>query len=155
DSLIWANVSPIEVSWVFTMDASSGHLSERLRQLSSELRTLDTELKSGDQPEVQILQEFRHVLDNVRMTAWTVREVQNARERQQDPAGVTSIVVGERLRRSNQMLKDLSADIEEEGITWKTHGIQSLFDTVKRLQVQLIKLIEDHRTRFEKVGEGR
>ena len=128
-------------------------LSERLRRLSTELRSLEHELKSGHAPEAVHLQEFRRVLDNARMTAWTVSELLNARERQQDPAKVASFVVAERLRRCNQMLKDLCSDIEDEGVTWQTYGIQSLFETVKRLQVQLVKLIDEHRARFEEVGE--
>ena len=134
-------------------DDPSGHLSERLRRLSAELRSVEVELKSGQISEALLLQEFRHVLDNARMTAWTVSELLNARERQQDPAKVSSFVVAERLRRSNQMLKDLCADIEQEGVTWQMHGTQSLFDTVKLLQVQLIKLIDQHRARFEKMSE--
>ena len=135
-------------------DSSPGPISERLRRLSVELRTLEVELKSGKPPETLLLQEFRHVLDNARLTAWTVSELLNARERQQDPAKVISFVVAERLRRANQMLKDLCGDIEQEGVTWQTHGIQSLFDTVKQLQVQLIRLIDEHRTRFGKVREA-
>ena len=136
-------------------DESSGHLSERLRRLSADLRSAEFELKSGEAPEALLLQEFRHVLDNARMTAWTVSELLNARERQQDPAKVISFVVAERLRRANQMLKDLSADIEQEGVTWQTHGIQTIFETVEQLQVQLIKLIDKHRARFENVSEVR
>ena len=136
-------------------DLSSGTLSERLRRISAELRGLESELKSGETPEALMLQEFRHVLDNARMTAWTVSELLNARERQQDPAKVISFVVAERLRRSNQMLKDLCIDIESEGVSWQTHGIQCLFETVKLLHVQLIKMIDEHRARFERVGEGR
>jgi hypothetical protein len=134
-------------------DAPSGAVNERLRRLSTELRSLEFELKAGQTPETLLLQEFRHVLDNARMTAWTVSELLNARERQQDPAKVISFVVAERLRRANQMLKDLCADIEQEGVTWQTHGIQSLFDTVKQLQIQLLKLIDEHRARFEKMSE--
>ncbi|HEY7406265.1 MAG TPA: hypothetical protein VIB39_22250 [Candidatus Angelobacter sp.] len=135
-------------------DDPSGHLSERLQRLSADLRAAEVDLKSGHAPEALLLQEFRHVLDNARMTAWTVSELMNARERQQDPAAVISFVVAERLRRANQMLKDLCADIEQEGVTWQTHGIQTLFETVKLLQIQLIKLIDDHRARFEKISEA-
>jgi hypothetical protein len=134
-------------------DAPSGAVSERLRRLSTELRSLEHELKSGQPPEALLLQEFRHVLDNARMTAWTVSELLNARERQQDPAIVISFLLAERLRRANQMLKDLCSDIEQEGVTWQTSGIQSLFDTVKQLQIHLIKLIDEHRARFEKMSE--
>lgn len=135
-------------------DGSSGPLSERLRLISAELRSLEVELKSGEMPEVTQLQVFRHVLDNARLTAWTVSELLNARERQQDPEKVLSFVAAERLRRSTQMLKDLSIDIEEEGVTWQTSGVQALFETVKQLQVHLIKLIDEHRGRFQKVGEA-
>jgi|SRR5215472_10539571 len=135
-------------------DEPSGQLSERLRRLCADLRSAEVELKSGLAPEAQLLQEFRHVLDNARMTTWTVSELSNARKRQQDPANVISFVLAERLRRANQMLKDLSADIEQEDVTWQTCGIQNnLFDTVKLLQLQLLKLIDEHRARFESVSE--
>lgn len=134
-------------------EGSSGPLSERVRRLSSELHSLELELRSGITPEKLLLQEFRHVLDNARMTAWTVAELLNARERRQDPAKVLSFVVGERLRRSKQMLKDLCADIEHEEVGWQTPGIQALFETVKLLEVQLIKLIDEHRAKFKNVSE--
>jgi hypothetical protein len=135
-------------------DATQGALSERLHQLSIELRGLDHALKSGTAPELLPLQEFRQVLDNARMTAWTVSELLNAVESQKDPAKVLSFLAAERLRRSNQMLKDLSSDIDEQGVTWQTSGIQALFETVNRLQVQLGKLVSEHRGRFGKVGES-
>ena len=137
-------------------NASSGPLAERLSRLTAELKTVELELKSGHTPDKVQLQEFRHMLDNARLTAWTVSEVLNAREREQDVEKVLSFVVGERLRRANQMLRELGADIEHEGLTWQTHGVQTLFETVKLVQVHLLKLIEDHRRTFEQVkGTGR
>jgi hypothetical protein len=132
-------------------DPSSGPLAERLRRLTVELRSLELDLKSGQAPDKLQLQEFRHVLDNARLTAWTVSELLNAREREQNVEKVLSFVVAERLRRATQMLKELGADIEREGLTWQTHGIQSLFETVKVLQVHLLKLIEEHRGSYEQV----
>jgi hypothetical protein len=93
------------------------------------------------------------VLDNARLTAWTVSELLSAVESQKDPANVLSFVTAERLRRSNQMLKDLCTDIDRQGVSWQTNGIQSLFETVNTLQVQLRKLVEEHRGRFEKTGD--
>lgn len=131
-----------------------GAFSSRLKETSSELREIDLALKAGATPELLHLQEFRHVLDNARLTAWTVSELLSAVEAQKDPANVLSFVAAERLRRANQMLKDLCTDIENEGVTWQTSGIQALFETVNALQVQLRKLVEKHRGRFAKVGEG-
>ena len=127
------------------MTDSSGNLGERFHQVTQELRLLECELKAGRTPDTLQLQEFRRVLDNARLTAWTVSELLNARERQQDPEKVLSFVVAERLRRSTQLLKDLAADLGHEGINWQTHGIQGLFEAVKLLQVQLIKLMDEYR----------
>jgi hypothetical protein len=135
-------------------DATRGAFSERLRAISGELREIDLALKSGTTPDVLHLQEFRQVLDNARLTAWTVSELLNAVETQKDPAKVLSFVAAERLRRSNQILKDLCRDIDDQGVTWQTHGIQSLYDTVNMLQVQLRKLVSEHRGRYEKVSDG-
>ena len=135
-------------------DAIRGAFSERLRKISGELREIDLALKSGTTPDVLHLQEFRQVLDNARLTAWTVSELLNAVETQKDPAKVLSFVAAERLRRSNQILKDLCRDIDDQGVTWQTQGVQSLYDTVSTLQVQLRKLVSEHRGRYEKVSDG-
>jgi hypothetical protein len=135
-------------------DAIRGAFSDRLRAISGELREIDLLLKSGTSPDVLILQEFRHVLDNARLTAWTVSELLNAAQTNKDPAKVLSFVAAERLRRSNQMLKDLCVDIAADGVSWQTNGIQSLFDTVNTLQVQLRQMVIEHRGRFEKIGEA-
>ena len=135
-------------------DALPGAFSERLRAISSELREIDLALKSGATPDLLLLQEFRHVLDTARLTAWTVSELLNVVESKKDPANVLSFVAAERLRRSNQMLKDLCIDIDHHDVTWQTNGIQRLFDTVSSLQVQLRKLVEEHRGSFDRVSEA-
>ena len=148
----WDNVSISEVEEIMT-DVFPGAFSNRLKEISSELKEIDLALKAGATPDLPLLQEFRQVLDNARLTAWTVSELLSAVESQKDPAKVLSFVAAERLRRSNQMLKDLCVDIEHQGVTWQTNGIQALFDTVNSLQVELRKLVEEHRGRFGRVGD--
>jgi hypothetical protein len=135
-------------------DGHRDELSDRLGAISVELREIEFALRSGTTPEVMRLQEFRHVLDNARLTAWTVSETLNAVQSQKDPANVLSFVAAERLRRSNQMLKDLCADIDHEDVTWQTRGIRPLFDTVNSLQVQLRKLVEEHRSHLASMSEA-
>jgi hypothetical protein len=134
-------------------DALPGAISSRLKEISSELKEIDLALKAGAPPELLVLQDFRHVLDNARLTAWTVSELLSAAKSQKDPAKVLSFIAAERLRRSNQMLKDLCTDIDGQGVTWHTNGIQSLFETVNSLQVQLRKIVDEHRGRFERVSK--
>jgi len=136
------------------MDASPGSLSTRLRRLTDELRMLDRELKSAPPPDASLLLEFRQMLDHTRLTAWTVGELLNVRETQKDPGRMLSFLTSERLRRFGQLAKDLSADIEQHGITWQTHGVEGLFQYVSLLQERLSMLIEKHGSRFEKVSDA-
>lgn len=121
--------------------AAKGALSGRLQGLSEELRGLEIDLRSGSTPEVAPLQEFRQVLDNVRMTAWTVSELMNAANAQRDPERVMSFLAAERVRRSSQMLKDLCADLDDQDVNWQSGGIQQLYETVNVLQGQLKKVM--------------
>jgi len=135
-------------------DASSGSLSARLRGLTDELRTLDRELKSSQPPDASALQEFREVLDSVRMTSWTVGELLNARETERDPGATLSLLTSERLRRFGQLVKDLNADIEHQEITWQTRGVQGLFQHVSLLHGRLAKLVDQHQTRNNEEASG-
>lgn len=123
------------------IEAAKGTLSGRLQRLAEELRGIDIDLRSGATPEAAPLQDFRQVLDNVRMTAWTVSELMNAAKAQKDPARILSFLAAERLRRSSQMLKDLCADLDDQDVNWQTSGIQKLYETVDVLQCQLKKVI--------------
>jgi hypothetical protein len=136
-------------------DTCSEALSARLRSLTEELLALDRELKSDQPPDVSSLQEFREALDNVRMTAWTVGELLNARETKRDPGTVLSFLTSERLRRFGQLVKDLNADIEHQGINWQTHGVQGVLQHVNLLQGRLGKLIDTQRTHNEASSTGR
>src|SRR5689334_18251234 len=124
-------------------DTSDHPFSERLQQLSSDLRAIDQALKSGIAPDRAFLQEFRHELDNARLTAWTVSELLNALETQKDPETVLSFLAAERLRRSTQILKDLSSDLEQQKIGWQAAGIQNLFVTINTLRSQLRSLLDE------------
>src|SRR5260221_1858308 len=99
---------------------ASETLSARLRNLTNELQTLESELKSNQTPDALVLQEFREVLDNVRLTAWTVGELLNARATKRDPGTVLSFLTSERLRRFTPPGQELSAGTGHSGVTWCT-----------------------------------
>lgn len=126
------------------MDASSRSLSSTLRNLTTELRTLDHDLKSNLQLDAADLREFRQALDNIRLTAWTVSELLNARQIQRDPRAVVSFLTAERLRRFGQMVKDLCGDIDHEGSRWSVASVDGLKDSVGLLQERLGQLVARH-----------
>ncbi|HEY9807205.1 MAG TPA: hypothetical protein V6D04_11595 [Candidatus Obscuribacterales bacterium] len=120
-------------------------LSIRLLNLSLEFKTIEDELKMARTVDLPALQQFRHSLDDLRMTAWKISELINARNAQEEPGVVLSFLASERLRRFNQMTRDLSNDIDQESFTWESSGIQSLFDSLKILQDRLSSMVPTER----------
>ena len=80
------------------------------------------------------MQEFRQALDNARTTTWSVSELIKAPDTSQEPDDVVSFLAAERLRRFNQLVRNLCSDIERRVITVQTNGMQSLVDSVETLQ---------------------
>ena len=111
--------------------------STRLRELTAELRLLDRDLKSNPSPDAATLREFRQALDNVRMTAWIVNEVLDARERQNNPQTLISFLTAERLRRFGQMARDLSADLEDASASWPAQAVKDLNHSLAFLRDRL------------------
>ena len=123
------------------MKSGDAELSSRLRSISSELRAINRKLKASKAtPRKTALQEFRQILDNVRMTAWTVSELINARESTTNPEPLLSFLASERMRRVSQMMRDLSADIDKHTFTWQSSGIEALSNSVRELDSRLTKL---------------
>ena len=120
----------------------------RLREMTLEFQSMETELQNATDLDLRALQEFRQSLDDLRMTAWTISELINARTAEKNPEAVLSFLASERLRRFSQMTRDLSNDLEGQGFTWETSGIQSLFDSLNLLQARLSKMVASHRSRY-------
>lgn len=129
-------------------------VSSRLRNLASELRAIDRELKAEEiTPQAAELQDFRQVLDDLRLTAWTVNELMNAREARKNPESLLSFLASERMRRLSYMVRDLCADIDNQVFTWQSSGIQALSDSVLGLQSRITKLIAHHRPVLQRTAK--
>lgn len=113
------------------------NLTFELKHLTSELRRVEDRLKSEAAPDPVALNEFRHGVDNVRLTAWSVSELINAEHTKKNPNTVLAFLAAERLRRFDQMVRNLLADIDRRVITLQTNGMESLLDSVQTLHVRL------------------
>jgi hypothetical protein len=118
----------------FMSDATSQSFSAKLSELTAELRTLEGSLKDNLPVSAPVLAEFRQALDNVRLTAWTVSELQNARQIKRDAQAVTSFLTSERLRRFRQMVRDLRADLDYDGPNWPSQSIDDLQESITNLR---------------------
>jgi uncharacterized alpha-E superfamily protein len=112
-------------------------LTFQIKHLADEIRRLEQRLKSEPAPDQPVLNDFRHAVDNVRLTAWSVSELLNAHQVNKDPNTVLAFLSAERVRRFDQLVKNLCADIERGLITVDTNGMQSLGDSVNSLQQHL------------------
>ena len=126
-------------------------IASKLRTLSADIRGLELDLKSGVISDVAALQDFRHAIDEIRMTAWTAGEIHNAQPGRKEL--LASFLAAERIRRFAQMIRDLSLDLEQDGVSWETGGIQTLFDSVTLLHSRLDRLIREHRATFRNLKD--
>jgi hypothetical protein len=131
------------------MNAPLEDLSLEINRFSAELKRLEQRLKSEPNPDSVALNEFRHAVDNVRLTAWSVSELINAKRIKKNPDTVLAFLSAERLRRFDQLVRSLCGDIQRGLITVRTEGIQSLCQSVNDLQQRLAGAVT-HKTERHK-----
>ena len=109
------------------------------------MKRVGQRLESETLADVFALNEFRHCRDNTRMTAWTVSEVATARLARKKPATVHAFLSAERLRRVNELIRDLCEDIDLRLITIQTDRLESVSASVKLLHHKLVGLLAEQR----------
>jgi hypothetical protein len=137
------------------MSTTPKELSAEIQHLSAELKRLEHRLKSEPPPDPAALNEFRHRVDNVRLTAWSVSELINAERIKKSPDTVLAFLSAERLRRFEQLVKSLCGDIERGIITVRTDGMQALCESVNDLQQRLVQAINRRTQGLPDPGRGR
>jgi hypothetical protein len=118
----------------------SPSINAKLHKVTTQLRSLDRDLKSNPSLDGGALREFRQALDNVRLTAWSVNELLNARQSQKNLQAVISFLTAERLRRFSQMARDLSCDLEQQGTSWPAQAVRDLENSLTFLGARLTVL---------------
>ena len=93
-------------------------LSSEIRRLTAELRHLQQRFGSEPAPDIAVLNDFRSAVDNVRLKAWSVSELINARYNKEDPDAVLTFLAAERVRRLDQLVRNLCGDIERGAVTF-------------------------------------
>ena len=120
------------------MPMVSQPLSERFRHLIEELQFADGALKKDAAIDGTTLRVLRQAVDSLRLTAWSVSEVQNAQHSsRKDQNTVISFLRSERLRRFRQMVRTFCADLERDRASWSPTSIQDLQDSLSELRERL------------------
>jgi hypothetical protein len=129
-------------------------LTVEINHLTSQLRHVEHRLKSEAAPDAVALNEFRHAVDNARLTAWSVSELINVEHTKKNPETVMAFLAAERLRRFDQMVRNLCADIERRMVTFQTNGMHSLIDSVNMLQQRLTRRFSDREPQKYKIKDA-
>jgi hypothetical protein len=129
-------------------------LTLEIKQLTSELKRVEHRLKSEAAPDPVALNEFRHAVDNVRLAAWSVSELINAEHTRKNPETVMAFLAAERVRRFDQMVRNLCADIERRMVTVQTNDMHSLIDSVNTLQQRLTQRFSDREPQKYKIKDA-
>jgi hypothetical protein len=129
------------------------NLTLEIKHLSAELKRLEQRLKSEPAPDSLALTEFRHAVDNVRLTAWSVSELLNVQHIKKNPNTVLAFLSAERVRRFDQLVKNLCGDIDRGLITVETTEMHSLGESVDNLQLRINQATKQ-RSRAYKVNEA-
>ena len=137
------------------MNTTPQDLSSEVRHFSAELKRLEERLKSEPPPDPAALSEFRHRVDNVRLTAWSASELIYAECAKKGPDSVLAFLTSERLRRFEQLVKSLCGDLERGLITARTDGIKALFESVNDLQQRLASAINRRTQGLQGPGSSR
>ncbi|HEX3585208.1 MAG TPA: hypothetical protein VH024_04395 [Candidatus Angelobacter sp.] len=120
------------------MNDPTDSLNPAIKQLASELRLLEKRLRLEPDPSAEALTEFRHALDDARLTAWSVSTLITAGRPSQVRNAALAFVAAERIRRVEQLVKNICGDIEERAITLQKQQMDSLLDSVNSLREVLM-----------------
>jgi hypothetical protein len=126
------------------MSTAPSTLSSDTKRLSSELKRLAQRFQLEPAPDLATLQEFRHAVDNIRLAAWNVSELIYARQGEKATDTMVGFLAAERLRRFEQLARNICADVERRAVTFKTSGMTTLFHSVSMLHDLLKESLKEH-----------
>jgi hypothetical protein len=122
--------------------AKEPSVTARLHAATAELRELEQLVKSGDL-DSRVLSEFRSAVDFIRTTAWAVQQWVGQQEKTDgDPYSVLPILAAERVRRTSQLVRDLSLDLQAAEVSIDSEGLAQLFEAVDDLHRRLAVLFK-------------
>jgi hypothetical protein len=128
------------------MSDPSENLNLDIKQLAAEVRRLEKRLRVEPDPSADALTEFRHALDDARLTAWSVSTLITAGRASKVRNAALAFVAAERIRRVEQLVRNICSDIEGRAITLQSHEIDLLLNSVNSLRTVLMNSLAERET---------
>lgn len=118
-------------------NSSASETPGRLKSLIADMLEAERALKAGEETDTAQLAELREALDGLRLTAWTIHELMNAREMKVNPRKVLTFMAAERVRRLTTLARDLAHDFIQAGYAPNTEEIHALSEALSDLHARL------------------
>lgn len=113
----------------------------QLRKTSTDLAKIEQTIKRG-RVDPRILKEFRDAVDYVRKAAWAVQEWQERQLQKCDPLTVLPLLFAERIRRTTQLSRAITADLTAHEVTCETAGMDEFFRAIEGLYQRVADLLQ-------------
>jgi len=112
-------------------------VSRRLEKAITQLTTIQALLISNEGLDERILTDFRDALNRVRNVAWSTQQFAALKATEQDPASLLSILAGERIRVTFQLIQLVQSDLANHEIKFQAGQLIQLQEALKGLGDQL------------------
>jgi hypothetical protein len=112
-------------------------VSRRLEKAITQLTTIQALLISNEGLDERILTDFRDALNRVRNVAWSTQQFAALKATEQDPASLLSILAGERIRVTFQLIQLVQSDLANHEIKFQAGQLIQLQEALKGLADQL------------------
>lgn len=101
-----------------------------------ELQNLEKALKA-EEIDLQLVREYRDVIEYVRSTTETLRRIRTAKPRASDDGELLAALATERVRRATSVCLDVTADLDAGRIRLETKGLDELVRAIQHLQQRM------------------
>jgi HAMP domain-containing protein len=118
--------------------ADSGEITAKIQSANDELSKLEQAVRTGT-VDVRVLVEFREAMNHARRTSEAVKKWVEEEARKGDSHVAVQFVLAERVRVAQQLMQDLTRDVDGGDIDFDTPGLGDLRAAVKTLNERLAR----------------
>jgi hypothetical protein len=113
----------------------------QVKKTSVELQKLEKALQA-EGIDFRLLNEFRDTVDALRTTALAVQQLREVQLRGRDESEIMSMLVADRVRRTNNLCHELVADLDAGKVSFEIKGVDELYDSLEQACDRLRHLLK-------------
>jgi hypothetical protein len=113
----------------------------QVKKTSVELQKLEKALQA-EGIDFRLLNEFRDTVDAIRTTSLAVQQLRELQLKGRDETEIKSMLVSERIRRTNSLCQELVADLDAGHLSHGIKGVDELYESLEQACDRLRHLLK-------------